>query len=145
MKYYHIWFEGRNGRTVQWCLCCIRFQDHQSFGIVYLISPSARLRCSSAGKHTRADLSLLLVMQYVLSLLICRSVTTSPCARSLLSTSSPVLMLNSATFPDSCPVMMTLGVKVNAHTVAFDPMGLNICKGSCDSAFQVKRCEENVD
>lgn len=76
-------------------------------------------------------------MQYVLSLLSCRSVTTSPCARSLLSISSPVLTLNSATLPDSCPVMMMLGCAVNAQTVALDPMGWNIYLGSLGSKREI--------
>jgi hypothetical protein len=29
--------------------------------------------------------------------------------------------------------MMTLGVNVNAQTVALDPIGLNMCRGSFDS------------
>ena len=78
-------------------------------------------------------------MQYVLSLLSCRSVTTSPCARSLLSVSSSVLTLNSATFPDSCPVMMMLGCAVNAQTVAFDPMGWNIYLGSVNSVRKIRK------
>lgn len=78
-------------------------------------------------------------MQYVLSLLSCRSDITSPCARSLLSTSSPVLTLNNATFPDSCPVKIMLGCAVNAQTVAFDPMGWNIYLGSLDSARKMRK------
>jgi len=97
-------------------------------------------------RHTRAALSLLLVMQYVQSLLICKSVTTSLCARSLLSISSPVLTLKSATLPDSCPVMITFGVNVNAQTVAFEPTGLNMNSGSFDSVTRKmvlnKRTEE---
>lgn len=89
-------------------------------------------------RHTREDLSLLLVMQYVLSLLSCRSVTTSLCARSLLLTSSPVLTLNKATLPDSWPVIIILGCKVNAQTVALDPIGLNKYLGSFDSREKKK-------
>ena len=89
-------------------------------------------------RRTRAALSLLLVMQYAQSLLICRSVTTSLCARSLLSTSSPVLTLKRATLPDSCPVIITFGVNVNAQTVAFEPIGLNMYRGSFDSVTRKK-------
>jgi hypothetical protein len=81
----------------------------------------------------RAILSLLLVMQYVRSVLSCRSVTMSLCARSLFSISSPVLTLKSATLPDSCPVMMMLGMSVKAQTVALLPMGLKKNSGSSDS------------
>lgn len=77
-------------------------------------------------------------MQYDPSLLICRSVTTSLCARSLLFISSPEssldLTLNKATLPDSCPVMMTFETGVNEQTVAFEPIGLKIWRGSSDSA-----------
>ena len=77
----------------------------------------------NSGQLTRAVLSLLLVMKYVWSRLICRSVTVSMCARSLFKISSPDLTSNRDTLPDSCPVTMIPGARVNAHTVAFEPMG----------------------
>jgi hypothetical protein len=83
-------------------------------------------------------------MKYVLSLLSWRSVTTSKCARPLLSTSSPVRTSNNAIFPDSWPVTMIPGVQVNAHTVAFDPIGWNKWTGSFDSVFSQIEGQKNI-
>jgi len=111
------------------------FDDHECLCVMYLSKQSLYQKTQTFAKHrhTRADLSLLLVMQYVLSGLSCKSVTTSLCARSLLSISSPVLTLKRATLPDSWPVTMMFGCAVKAQTVAFDPIGLNMCAGSFDS------------
>ena len=38
--------------------------------------------------------------------------------------------------------MMTLGVNVNAQTVALDPIGLNMCRGSFDSAREQGKTQE---
>lgn len=90
----HIWFIWCDSCTVQWGFCCEGFDHVEGFSIVYLHKNyliNTDVAFEANAKRALADLSLLLVMQYVLSGLICRSVTTSPCARSLLSTSSPVL------------------------------------------------------
>lgn len=83
----------------------------------------------------RAVLSLLLVMKYDRSAESCRSVTTSMCARSFESTSSPERASKSATLPDSWPVRISPGMYGNAHTVALLPMGWKSDSGSLLSAF----------
>ena len=136
----YIGLVGRNRCAVQRRFCGEGLDHHQVLGIMYLQAQTkTRLKIRKIREQllkrilTRADLSLLLVTQYVRSLLNCKSVITSLCARSLFSISSPDFTLKSATFPDSWPVMMTLGVGVKAQTVAFEPMGLNMNRGSLDS------------
>src|SRR6266851_4558473 len=91
----------------------------------------------------RAVLALLLVMKYVPSAESCRSVTTSMCARSFESTSSPVCASKSATLPDSWPVRISPGVYGNAHTVALLPTGWKSDAGSRFSVVVVVE-EEGV-
>jgi len=125
----HIRITGQNRCTIQRRFCHKGFKDLQRLSIMYLdmlisVQSQPDHKNESVQILTRADLSLLLVIQYVLSLLNWRSVTVSPCALSLLFSSSPLFTSNNATLPDSWPVKMTPGALVNAQTVAFEPIGL---------------------
>ena len=97
------------------------------------VNERQRQNKESQRKHTRAVLSLLLVIKYERSGLNCKSVTTSICALSFDNVSSPSFQLNRATFPDSCPVTINEGVCANAQSVGFEPIGWNFDSGSFDS------------
>jgi hypothetical protein len=107
-----------------------------SCSFIHQISKRRQRRAKT--RRTRAVLSLLLVTKYVRSGWTCKSVTTSLCACSLLTTSSPVLASHRATFPDSCPVRIRDGSWAKVTTVALDPMGLNVNTASFDSGVHVE-------
>lgn len=88
----------------------------------------------SSVRCRRALLSLDDVTKYVPSPDSCRSVTWPLWAFSLAWISSPVLLSNSATLPDSWPVMMSADRGAKTATVALDPIGLNMTSGSRLSA-----------